>query len=746
MSGRWGLVLSVVLSAGLAVGCGDSQSSHPQQTGGAAPTSGASSTPDAGGPDALGGAEAGGGDSSSAGQPAVGCECDDGIACTLDDCSSGQCEHVVHHFACPTGQFCSATKGCAAGNACAGDADCVRPDNCVTATCDPATKRCVFAFLDGDHDGVSPVSCGGGDCNDADPAIYSGASEVCDGKDNDCDQELDPPLGSGCAEGKSCHAATCSCDAPTSSCGGICIDLTSDPANCGSCDFKCQETQTCAASECKCKEGLTKCGSKCVDLKSDGNNCGKCNNRCGDGECNDSACACPAETKDCSNNAVLSCKAINTDVANCGDCRQHCLTAGACSEGTCDTSLQWVKLYGGYASDHTYYHLAPMDVDASGSSFVGMSGEGGNTIKLPGGQTTLWSSRNVIAKFDAAGEFQWAMPSDVGFNDVAVLGSDVWVAAFVTYSTPTFSIAGQSFSIRNGYEAMTALVKLRGSDGAVLDHFQLDHTKWTTTSEPFLVHDDSKLWVVGTTVDLRRDDTIWQRPSGAYGGYIYPLGGTPLWLPGRVYYAVLDGAGKLVVTTTLAANASFTFGGDTFTTAQDGGQGFARYTKALVHEVSFVHAPTTQLAAGMPSPTFVDGYTTPLFTQVDDSGAVTKTFGGKQLPLHVSQARAQGGHLLLVGNGGSSPGTILGRSIPGGYGGLVMGFDPTSLQLQQAFEFSAELYSSYGYGRIDDFAFVDGGSSVLLSVLFDGGVGIGSQLIDVGNGYQGLALIKVKLN
>ncbi len=42
--------------------------------------------------------------------------------------------------------------------------------------------------VDGDGDGQS--SCAG-DCNDADPAVFQGAVEVCDGKDNDCNGWVD---------------------------------------------------------------------------------------------------------------------------------------------------------------------------------------------------------------------------------------------------------------------------------------------------------------------------------------------------------------------------------------------------------------------------------------------------------------------------------------------------------------------------------------------------------------------------
>ncbi len=45
--------------------------------------------------------------------------------------------------------------------------------------------------IDADGDGHPPYELGGDDCDDADPDIYTGADERCDGRDEDCDLRVD---------------------------------------------------------------------------------------------------------------------------------------------------------------------------------------------------------------------------------------------------------------------------------------------------------------------------------------------------------------------------------------------------------------------------------------------------------------------------------------------------------------------------------------------------------------------------
>jgi hypothetical protein len=93
-------------------------------------------------------------------------DCSDDVNCTLDTCdtSTGACEHTVTDLACDDS------------------------DACTIDTCDVETDTCANTLIDGDGDLHPPESCGGDDCDDTEPTIYTGATEVCaDGIDQDCD-------------------------------------------------------------------------------------------------------------------------------------------------------------------------------------------------------------------------------------------------------------------------------------------------------------------------------------------------------------------------------------------------------------------------------------------------------------------------------------------------------------------------------------------------------------------------------
>ena len=94
------------------------------------------------------------------------------------------------------------------------------------------------------------------------------------------------------------------CEAPLECCGGQCVDLASDPDNCGACGHACTQGVDCDRGECicpygatpeACSPGMTCCDhtvpayAGCVDTNANNMHCGGCNLECF-GQCIDGAC------------------------------------------------------------------------------------------------------------------------------------------------------------------------------------------------------------------------------------------------------------------------------------------------------------------------------------------------------------------------------------------------------------------------------------------------------------------------
>ena len=65
-------------------------------------------------------------------------------------------------------------------------------------------------------------------------------------------------------------------------CNGECVDIYSDPANCGGCEDTCQSNQFCSLGECTdaCDELLVACGQACVNTETNVQHCGECHHVC----------------------------------------------------------------------------------------------------------------------------------------------------------------------------------------------------------------------------------------------------------------------------------------------------------------------------------------------------------------------------------------------------------------------------------------------------------------------------------
>lgn len=112
-------------------------------------------------------------------------DCDDDNEVSGDGCE-GDCTWTCQEDVdCDDQDKCTGAETCDKGDptkpVCKpGTAVTCTSDNC-EGTCEPSTGDCVYA--DVDRDGSTCDE----DCNDANPAMYPGASECSDGIDNDCD-------------------------------------------------------------------------------------------------------------------------------------------------------------------------------------------------------------------------------------------------------------------------------------------------------------------------------------------------------------------------------------------------------------------------------------------------------------------------------------------------------------------------------------------------------------------------------
>lgn len=108
--------------------------------------------------------------------------------------------------------------------------------------------------------------------------------------------------GRACGEGVGCVRGECSCkDGPVGSaimCGDECVDTMTNPSHCGGCGNECDEGELCVQGFCfgaecpvDCWETRSCCATEdgdldCVDLASDPQNCGECGRVCAElGSC-----------------------------------------------------------------------------------------------------------------------------------------------------------------------------------------------------------------------------------------------------------------------------------------------------------------------------------------------------------------------------------------------------------------------------------------------------------------------------
>ncbi|TVR04116.1 MAG: hypothetical protein EA398_03050 [Deltaproteobacteria bacterium] len=140
--------------------------------------------------------------------------------------------------------------------------------------------------------------------------------------------------GVSCRFDQRCVSGFCLCEQGALECGGVCRDIQSDVEHCGGCDIRCGTLQVCVSGTCRddCPDGRNVCGNACVDLQTDALHCGTCDNACpGNQSCASGSCTCEGDLTACG----TQCVDTLTDDTHCGTCGTTCPADRTCSGGTC---------------------------------------------------------------------------------------------------------------------------------------------------------------------------------------------------------------------------------------------------------------------------------------------------------------------------------------------------------------------------------------------------------------------------
>lgn len=171
------------------------------------------------------------------------------------------------------------------------------------------------------------------------PGNDSGIPRVCGAGQIDCGGSCVQPA----SDPTHCGSCTSQCGAGQSCVSGVCTggttSLLGNPSDCGASHTRCQSLQICLAGACVCRTPYSDVGGTCIDLTSDPNNCGvpghRCAGRCAGGTC--IAGDCPTGLTSCDG----ACVDLRRDPGNCGDCGNVCrgsqVCIGSCRDVTVST-------------------------------------------------------------------------------------------------------------------------------------------------------------------------------------------------------------------------------------------------------------------------------------------------------------------------------------------------------------------------------------------------------------------------
>lgn len=229
-------------------------------------------------------------------------------------------------------------------------------------TCPDPSRPCIFDSIAG----KGRCGCDGGQSFCGSSCVDTSTSDTnCGACGVRCDPTGDggptrPHAHYGCAGGE---CGRLKCDGTWADCDGDaengCETSLLSAESCGACGKACDPGQSCIARangqiECICPAGTTRCENNCVDIATDPFNCGGCGINCtlasvnaqGVGLCNYGSCvfSCMQGWGDCNHDPKDGCEVnLGSDPRNCGACGKVCdavpgqpCVGGQCAVTPCD--------------------------------------------------------------------------------------------------------------------------------------------------------------------------------------------------------------------------------------------------------------------------------------------------------------------------------------------------------------------------------------------------------------------------